>query len=225
MFFLILLLLAGIVGSFFVKGVDAKTAGLIRLILCIFLVALSVGRCKSSQVASGTELTMDRRWLVGWKLGGVLAADFPDGGQVVVVQMNEISDAIREYNDSEVEGFMNGAGGVTFELTTLRGEGGPGGNPMNVSTDTLKAMLSHASNSVAVVSFVNLPLSRMARIKLPPTYVFDPMGSMYWQKALDAGQIKAAIYPVMPEGKPPPTRVTGNPSERFDEMYKLVIQP
>jgi len=215
---IIIVLLIIIVASFFSPFFEGKTASYIRLGLCALLIILSAIRYSSTRIIPPPQKAMDRHSLVGWQLGKAIAKDFPDGGSVVVLQMFASHKGLTELNTSQIQGLQKGAGSA-FEFIPHGQEKSE--NPLALTQETLNSLDKSAQRSIALVSFLPLPIHAIEQDRFPPLYLFDAMGSKYWKQGMQDGIVYAVVHPATGPNRAAQSKKSDPPEKRFKTNYQL----
>lgn len=206
---------------------DRKTLGWVSGLLVglmVLLIVLRFTACSTAEPPSA-DVTVDRYWAVGWRLGMAVSEDLPGGGKLVVLQPEPGSDVLARVADSQLAGLKEGLSEDVFEIITRRpgflrglepdmsGAGGRGGPS--------KEDVSELKEAAAIVSFAQLPVSPRMKSTFPPIYLLDDFGSGYWIAAMKAGVVRAAVTTHRDSSKINFSLESGTPQERFDAVYQL----
>ena len=182
--FLLVIVIAALVLAPALFKENRKQLGIARVVLSLLALTLVILRFTtlSNAPVSGAEQTSNRYWTVGWKFGELIATTYPDGGQVHVIQSVPISPGMQAMQEAQMEGLEAGIGRASIDLVlvqpTSRGPETMG--EVAQGTMTMAECLKASAESIAVVSFINLPLNSDLAKNMPPAYVMDDFSTGYW---------------------------------------------
>lgn len=194
-------------------------------ILLMLLVLLRFTAC-SGERPPPRQLSVDRNWAVGWRLGVAVADQVADGGKVLVLQNQASEGPLAQVAASQVDGLRHSLPEETYELVVLKPDALQAFLPEEVTEDgaeksSLKDSLMAGKDAQAIVSFVYLPVTPRMKDALPPVYLLDSHGTGFWVASMKAGVVQAAVTTHRDSSKINFSMEDGPPQERFDAIYQL----
>lgn len=204
-----------------------ETQNLIVSILGGVLLLLIVARFATC-AGSGTppeELTGNRHWAVGWRLGSLVAEHLPDGGTVAVLQTKPTSEPMRKLGESQLAGVRSALSDERYQIVVQQPDEVRSLMNSEATSEeektSLKDSVMASKDAQAIVSFVQLPVSPRMKDKFPPVYLLDSFATGHWVPAMKAGVVLGAVTTHRDTSKIRFNMEGGTPQERFDAIFQL----
>lgn len=228
MTFLICLVAVALIVATMLFKKDAQTlnkvAGALGVLLLLLLV-LRFTTC-SNKTPPPAHVTVDRNYVVGWRLGSLVAEAVPEGSKIIVLQSKPSTEAMTAVAESQLAGLRETLPEKAFDvvvhspsfLRTVE-PGAPDADADAGATD--EDILDEVKDAQALVSFAYFPVSTRKKSRFPPIYLLDAQGGGYWVAAMKAGIVQAAITTHRDSSKINLNLKKGSPQERFDAIYEV----
>ncbi len=223
MIWILLILLAALIGVFWKRRELGESANFILLALVVLTLIVSFYSLFRGQRPPKAKLQPEFYTAAGFKIGEAIAADLPQGGTVLVLHAGKLNEMLGKISNAYLEGMKKGFGAVSFKMV----EDGPSSQNQSdeaimidsaIPLDDLQRFIARAGKVDALVSLLGPPqIFGQRPVNLPPIYLIGQVDDARADGLLRAGIIRAAIcYKDNADWKAEPA-----PGMSLDDIFNL----
>jgi len=198
MWLIMLILLVALIGVFWKRREIGASANPIMAVLAVVTILVSLSSLFGGRRSGAVQVEADFYRAVGAKIGQALAADFPEGGTVLVLHAGRINATFNKMTSAYLEGMKKGFGPVAFQIVE---EGPSPDNPDSlilmehaIPPTVVTQRMQQLGGLKAVVSFIGPPEAVGPRpANWPAFYVGGQVDTEQAERLLNMGWVKAAV--------------------------------